>query len=142
MTTMAPRLANLRAVNLPKPPPPPVTSVISPAMLFILYFNGMNKLTIFFMINITVQKRKTITSLAITKNDIFLPLFLDRSKFFFYFYVPTFYRYTLRLFVRNWGRSGWHSSTYVSIKAYGRMRFVWKNHNYDHNVTLDKKDIN
>lgn len=87
MTTMAPRLANLRAVNLPKPPPPPVTRVISPAMLFILYFNGMNNLMILSMLKITVQKRKTITVLTITKNDIFVAFFLIKFLYLFQLYL-------------------------------------------------------
>lgn len=61
-TTMAPRLANLRDRSLPNPPPPPVTRAISPFMLFILYFFGINDLTIASSIAKIDIARKTITS--------------------------------------------------------------------------------
>lgn len=128
--TMAPRLANLRAVNLPRPLPPPVTRVISPAMLFILYFNGMNKLMIVSMQKITVQKMKTITALAVSKNDIFVPFFFFFSLIEIFVSVPNSFELVLSLklrsLLRSWGRSGWHSSSYVYIKVYGRMMFAWK----------------
>lgn len=70
MTTMAPRLASLRAINLPSPPPPPVTRAISPAMLFILYFIGMSDLTRLSTMANTVSNRNPITSPADFRKDM------------------------------------------------------------------------
>lgn len=69
-TTIAPRLANMRQISFPIPPAPPVTRMISPSMLFILYFNGIKDLNISLMLNITDQKRKITNAPAATKNDI------------------------------------------------------------------------
>lgn len=59
----------MRLISLPIPPAPPVTRMISPVMLFILYFNGIKDLNIFLMLNITDQKRKITNAPAATKND-------------------------------------------------------------------------
>lgn len=60
--TMAPKLASLRERSLPNPPPPPVTRAISPSMLFILYFWGINDLIMPSSIAIIDNTRKPITS--------------------------------------------------------------------------------
>lgn len=70
MTTMAPRLASLRVTSLPKTPPPPVTKAISPAILFILYFSGINNLMVFLMMNPIVRIRKPITFAMSARRDM------------------------------------------------------------------------
>ena len=69
-TTMAPRSANLSESNLPSPPPPPVTSAISPEMLFILYFNGINIRTKLSTMATAESRRNPITSPVDFRNDI------------------------------------------------------------------------
>lgn len=84
---MTPRLANLRANNLPNPPPPPVTRATSPDMSFIWYLRGMNILSILSIMAVIVNSIKLRRSRIISTNDIVVRLDFPYFLSFFFFLI-------------------------------------------------------